>query len=435
MKKKLMIGLLVLSLSLGISSVRAENQSNSDTFTNFYNMYEYQYEVETLYHEQYETLVQYWQTNLQQDYPYFVVFYQHVRISGQASSSYDQLSLIPFTTNVAGCVSSNYCSIFSLPYTEINNGGGFLGIYYIYNHLANSGNFTYCVEGGTSCSPPVLNHIWYSTNVNFTFNDTRYGYDRVIIPSYDNQELEVSYPEYHILTDDVIPTYLTLSEGSYEGPFTEVNLNNYDYVILSFKNYTDLISPATLYITGQLCPTMVYDFGTKEKPYGVTDICTSNYSSFTPVQLWTTSQDFDNHGVYYIKAYDTSISNIIKVPSNVFNVNYVTSENASNPTVIVGGRSYPAIPYDNLTSSATTNTEEGLIPGEVTNIFDLSSDSDFISNLFSNPLQALGSVWTSIVTMFALIGSFIGLLPVTLQAFLYTGFSLAFILGIIKILI
>lgn len=58
-----------------------------------------------------------------------------------------------------------------------------------------------------------------------------------------------------------------------------------------------------------------------------------------------------------------------------------------------------------------------------------------IQDMFTNPIQALESVWTSIVGIFNLIGEFIALIPSPLREFLISAFMLAIILGILKILL
>lgn len=58
-----------------------------------------------------------------------------------------------------------------------------------------------------------------------------------------------------------------------------------------------------------------------------------------------------------------------------------------------------------------------------------------ISDLFSNPIEALQSVWQSIVNIFNLIGEFIALIPSPLKEFLISAFMLSIILGVLKIIL
>ena len=58
-----------------------------------------------------------------------------------------------------------------------------------------------------------------------------------------------------------------------------------------------------------------------------------------------------------------------------------------------------------------------------------------ITDIFTNPIRTLESVWTSIVNIFNLIGEFIALIPSPLREFLISAFMLAIILGILKILL
>lgn len=225
--------------------------------------------------------------------------------------------------------------------------------------------------------------------------------------------------------------------------YTEINLNNFSYVALSLKDYSlrnDNINQfsTNIYTKGQLCLTPVYDYGMKEKTeyysgYQV-DRCSVVYDDFTPVRTYILKQDLENNAIYYLKAYDTSIENKVKVDTNIFNISYITSENADNPSVNVNGRNYPTIAYDDLSSSSTQSEEQGYVSGQSTNVLE-QFDENFINNFFSSPLNILKSVWGAIVSMLSLITMFIALLPATLQGFLYMSFALAIILGIIKILL
>lgn len=139
---------------------------------------------------------------------------------------------------------------------------------------------------------------------------------------------------------------LELFDGSYTPSvnYTEVNLNSYSYIALSLKNYNLEAFDTTFMVKGQLCLTPVYNYGMKQKTeyysgYQV-DRCSPVYDTFTPNRISILTQDIENNSIYYLKAYDTTIDNIVKVDTNVFDITYITSENANNPNVIIGGRSY-----------------------------------------------------------------------------------------------
>ena len=294
-----------------------------------------------------------------------------------------------------------------------------------------------------SCYPPLYStngsqygfdaSTYFFSNFNLTFTGYSDGETIGFENSTYNQEW-LLYPTSAPITSGYDFFNLTFLSEFDTDTYTEVNLNDWPYIVLSLKSYSSLISPVEFQVLGQACITPVLNYGTKEKSE-ITDVCTLPYESFTPVRMYINEDSFNQHVVYYVSAYDTSITNKIKINTGVFSISYITQQNANNPNIEINGRIYPIIPYDDLTNTAEKNEENGYIPGQSVNIFDVSSNSEFITQLFSNPLEALTSVWTAIITMFSLVGSFISLLPTSLQAFLFASFGLGLALGLIKILI
>lgn len=264
-----------------------------------------------------------------------------------------------------------------------------------------------------------------------------YNYDNFMIPKLEDPTL---YDIVSLDKEDYVlePYYLydddsTISSFNYE----EINLNNYAYVALSLKNYDQNPFNSTVQVKGQYCVTPVYDYGMKTydevTQTKVSNRCSLYYDDFTSVRMYVTENDIKNHAIYYLKAYDTSKENIVKIDITKYNITYITEEEKDNPYVTVDGRIYPTIPYNNLPSTATKNEEENYAPGESENFVGVMVD-DF-TNLFTAPLDFLIEIWGTIVTFFALITSFISLLPPILQGFLYSSFTLAIVLGIIKIIL
>lgn len=388
-------------------------------------------------------LLSYYNSNLSNDYPFYIL------VCGSTSSSFGYSllafpSAFPFKLQYYTSSQGNDIDDvvnFLIPFdfievsfnndhviTEDERSSIWRGLYTGPNHY-------------TGRSPIISTNLSLSissveNNNSTLINDYTFTFPPALATDYHN-----FIPMFTVGVGSNWPTFLELFDGSYTPSvnYTEVNLNSYSYIALSLKNYNLEAFDTTFMVKGQLCLTPVYNYGMKQKTeyysgYQV-DRCSPVYDTFTPNRISILTQDIENNSIYYLKAYDTTIDNIVKVDTNVFDITYITSENANNPNVIIGGRSYPTIPYNDLSSSATISEEEGYISGESKNVFDISSDSSFIDNLFSNPLQTLGNVWTSIVTMFALVGSFIALLPATLQTFLIAGFSIAIVLGILKILL
>lgn len=304
---------------------------------------------------------------------------------------------------------------------------------------------------------PLINNGILYNNVPYSYlsngNEIVYDYDKILFNSFISSTYDFSSSSFEIGENDLLPSYLDLYNGTYQknnlSNYVEINLNDYAYVALSLKDYSlrndDINQFSTsIYTKGQLCLTPVYNYGMVEKSsaYGSNyqvQGCSVYYDNFTPIRTYILKQDLENHAIYYVKAYDISKDNIIKVDSSVFDVSYVTSENSSNPTVTVNGRSYPTIAYDSLSSSSTKSESDGYVSGRVCNLGDLNcydeaTGSNF-SDIFDSPLKVLKSVWSSISSVFSLISEFISFLPTELRSFLYLAFMLAIVLGILKIIL
>lgn len=303
----------------------------------------------------------------------------------------------------------------------------------------------------TMCDSVSLRDSSYSLYSNDDFFADRYFFSNFDLRFTNISESSIAYESVGLLGDrdflqsssSPVPSLYSFLELTFlneysSDTYTSVNLNDYAYLILSFKDYSNLISPVIFNVKGQLCLTAGYNYGMTPKE-NVTDRCSVVYDTLTPVRVYTSSNELQEHIVYYVKAYDTSISNIIEINTSVFNISYITSAEASEPTITVGGRPYSPVPYDKLPSTATQNESLGIIPGASCGIGDVNcyyeNNGMDISNLFTHPLQLLQSVWSSITTMFVMIFGFFSLLPPLLQSFMISAFMLAVLLGIIKIII
>lgn len=227
--------------------------------------------------------------------------------------------------------------------------------------------------------------------------------------------------------------------------YVSVNLNDYPYVALSLKDYSATEQFYTnMYVQGQLCLTPVYNYGMTEKTeyYSSYQVqrCSSYYETSTLTRVYILADDLKNNAIYYLKAYDTSKENIVKIDTSVFDITYITEENKDNPYVSIDGKNYPTIAYDKLSSTATKSEDEDYISGVTCQVGDFNcyneyNPSNIFNDLFDKPLEMLKSVWGAIVSIFTLITEFILLLPLTMQGFLYIAFGVSIILGIIKILL
>lgn len=272
--------------------------------------------------------------------------------------------------------------------------------------------------------------------------------DKLFIPKLNNPS---AFSVYNIGDDFLIePYYLYDSNSSLKDDvYTTIDLNEYEYVALSLKDYntipeSNMSSYTYFYVKGQLCITPVYNYGLTERKDILTGTqiegCSQYYDDFTANKVFILKDDVINHAIYYVKAYDTSKENIIKIDSNKFDITYITEETKDNPQVIIGGKIYPTLSYDSLTDTSTKSEEEGYVPGVSCTLGDLNcyienNPENIFDEIFSSPLKFMQDIWDSVTSIFNVIVEFISLLPPQMQSFLYLSFMVAIILGLLKIIL
>ena len=430
MKKIYILPLLLLTLFVRVNKVNAITSNNwyiSDFYT-YNNAYADYVSLDENNSPIISNLISYYNSNWSTIYDYYYI----IKTSISGVSSY---AIFPSNSEFLTAFNSSNIHLYR-PYP----GDGYnTALCYYYNINSNTYNYS------TSCSNNWYN-ILYSSNTTPKFKiDTNFSYPATSLqlPSWSDLSLDVSYPLMDIDENDVIPTYMSLTNGQPSADFTEVDMSQYDYIILSLRDYDTTTFNTTIYSQGRLCFTPVYDYGMRQKETYYsgykTKACTEYYTSLTPVPIYIIQADIDNHAVYYIKRYENE-TNILKIPTSIFDITYITSQNASDPQVEIGGRSYPVIPYNQLTDTANISTSQGYISGQVCPLGDVNCEYENgigldISDIFTQPLKVLQSVWASITTVFALITEFIMLIPSPLREFLIASFMLAIILGILKIIL
>lgn len=261
--------------------------------------------------------------------------------------------------------------------------------------------------------------------------------DNIIIHNYRDTN-----SNYIINSGDVYPTLYKNGLPS-NNLYTEINLNNYAYVALSLKNYNQEPFSTNVQVKGNYCLTPVYNYGMTERKDILTGSqvqrCSPYYNNYTPVRTYITESDLKNNAIYYLKAYDTSKDNYVKVDTSVFDITYITEEEKDNPYVTIGNKTYPTIPYDNLTDTSTKSEDEGYNSGASCAVGDFncmsSSSSSSFSDLFDKPLEILKTLWSSITNVFGLVTFLISLLPSEMATFLFLGFTLAIVIGLIKMIL
>ena len=167
------------------------------------------------------------------------------------------------------------------------------------------------------------NYSFYNTNGDYSFR----GF-------YDTSSDSSTYLK--LPNDSQLPKlkdllrYTSYSDYISSYNYTSVDLDSYEYVVLSLKDYsTTTPFESQLQVTGQIGITPVYNFGqsSKDSVTGsqVQDRCNPSYSSFTPMSLYINQNDLYNNSVFYIKSCSSGSS--FKFDNTIFDITYITSSN------------------------------------------------------------------------------------------------------------
>lgn len=439
--------LLLMIPFMFISSVKAEsielNNSNSYTshmsvqelFTNK-DYKEYLEELERLLFEKYES-------DYSENFPYYVITFSFNKYSNHFIIYLNMvMSNQKFTFN--------YKKGNSYGYNLAEDGTEFSGLKIdgVWQQMGVSYD-----SSSTTYNSPVLNDsvsppAYYAFNIyvnttgknDLIFNSCfllSSNFDLMFYTDYDsviiNNYLD-SGNTYILKNGDILPTIYKGKDFTNKGNLVEVDLNSYPYIALSLKDYSKTEAfDVNNYVKGQYCITPVYDYGLKERREFLSQTqverCSPYYNDFTLIRTTILKSDLDNHAIYYLKSYDTSKENKVKIDSSVFNIHYITEEEKDNPILNINGTKYSTLPFDKLTDTANKSESEGYVSGASGEIKVNWSD------IFTSPLDFIKGIWSSVTQVFIVIGYFISLLPMQLQYFLYISFMLAIILGLLKIIL
>lgn len=446
MKKCLILLIGIVSI-FGISTVKA------DTFqaSSFYNRFDEGVEILDTYSDNINQLISMWETNHTSEYPYYIIKYGY-DIDGNL-----QIYLISLkTVNVA--LSDSDMQMIDYGFDRDVGVNYYSYVYYFktntYSDKLNGVPVIYVINSGYYLLKSNFIPVFYKGDGAYSQGgqSVKYDFDKISIPSYTSTKYNITFEPFEINLNSYLPTIETLRGGSYspsDNNYVEINLNNYAYVALSLKDYTKEISNSyseysNVYVKGQLCATPIYNYGQTEKKDIITgsktQACSQYYNDYELTRFYILPSDVKNHAIYYLKAYDTSKENLVKVDSKYFDISYITEEDKNNPQVSINGKVYPTLSYDQLTDTSTKSEDEGYISGVSCAVGDFNcyeeyNESNVFKDIFDKPLDALKSVWSAIINVFEIIKWFILLLPPTLQSFLYLSFMIAIILGIIKIVL
>lgn len=292
------------------------------------------------------------------------------------------------------------------------------------------------VEECSNCSYTYSNNSIIENNDNMfsweVYNNYYYG---LIDTNYNF----ISARNYTI--ENLIETAVDIDVGktipsmySIENPsnYTEINLDNYEYVLLSLKNYNQTQAFQTnLQVKGQIGITPIYNFGQTSKDsitgVQVQDRCNISYDNYTSYPFYIIQSDLQNNAIYAVK--ECSQASSFKFDNTIFDITYITTENKDNPTVTIGGKTYDVIPYEDLPSTATKNEEDNYIPGESGS----ASDTGGLDSAIAGAQKKMSEIWNSITYFTDFISQIFSSLPDEIHTILISAFIIMVMLGIIKI--
>ena len=446
--------LLLMIPFMFISSVKAESieLNNQNGYTSGFSLQEvFNYKESKEYIEELQRLLfEKYESEYSDLYPYYSVSIDFYRDSDFDTSIVPDSSSNKVRKISFSMVMSN--QEFNIKYNQsVSNGYGqtFLEDGTLLGGDPVSGKYqqlitTYDVKTTTYDLPKLDSYVLSPGN--YSFNSNNYyssflvssNFDIIFHTNHDSifiHNFRDTGNDYILKDGDVAPTLFKGKDfNNNTVNLVEVDLNSYPYIALSLKDYSKTEAfDVNNYVKGQYCITPVYDYGLKERREVLSQTqverCSPYYNDFTLIRTTILKSDLDNHAIYYLKSYDTSKENKVKIDSSVFNIHYITEEEKDNPILNINGTKYSTLPFDKLTDTANKSESEGYVSGASGEI-----KVDW-SDIFTGPLDFIKGIWSSVTQVFIVIGYFISLLPVQLQYFLYISFMLAIILGIIKIIL
>lgn len=448
MKKYLIIGLSIISSLFFVSNVKAETKEfeygifDSENYVIGTGVYSYQIYFDNfkeydnfsfdLIENKIKDLIKIWEDKYKNEFPnYFISIRSYPKVSfstySNMSTQYLRIMLIyskyiPISVNQFGDCFKQASSDIGMIFVDSGSDFEFSSVSYDYS-FSDLNIFDDYDLSNSGVKSVYLSTLYYDSNFDLPFGleDTIYNVKKEndILFTLSNKT-------------DVVPTYKDKFVDKTDLNYVEVDLNSYPYIILSLKDYSKTEEFSTInYVKGQYCLTSVYNYGSTEKKDIIEGSknkrCSLYYDNYTPIRTYILNSDLKNNAIYYLKAYDTTKENKVKIDTSIFNIHYVSEEEKDNPIITINGKKHTPKSYDELTDTATKSEDE--------NYADGASEKFTFSDIFTAPLEFLKTIWNSITQFFQVINQFISLLPETLQAFLYMSFMLAIILGLIKIIL
>lgn len=448
MKKYLIIGLSIISSLFFVSNVKAETKEfeygifDSENYvigtgiysyqTYFDNFKEYDNFSFDLIENKIKDLIKIWEDKYKNEFPnYFISIRSYPKVSFPAysnmSTQYLRIMLIyskyiPINVNQFGDCFKQASSDIGMIFVDSGSDFEFSSVSYDYS-FSDLNIFDDYNLSNSGVKSVYLSTLYYDSNFDLPFGleDTIYNVKKEndILFTLSNKT-------------DVVPTYKDKFVDKTDLNYVEVDLNSYPYIILSLKDYSKTEEFSTInYVKGQYCLTSVYNYGSTEKKDIIEGSknkrCSLYYDNYTPIRTYILNSDLKNNAIYYLKAYDTTKENKVKIDTSIFNIHYVSEEEKNNPIITINGKKHTPKSYDELTDTATKSEDE--------NYADGASEEFSITDIFSAPLEFFKKIINAISEFNGLIKELFSFLPDEFLAFLLAVFALLVVVAIVKILL
>lgn len=448
MKKYLIIGLSIISSLFFVSNVKAETKEfeygifDSENYvigtgiysyqTYFDNFKEYDNFSFDLIENKIKDLIKIWEDKYKNEFPnYFISIRSYPKVSfptySNMSTQYLRIMLIyskyiPINVNQFGDCFKQASSDIGMIFVDSGSDFEFSSVSYDYS-FSDLNIFDDYNLSNSGVKSVYLSTLYYDSNFDLPFGleDTIYNVKKEndILFTLSNKT-------------DVVPTYKDKFVDKTDLNYVEVDLNSYPYIILSLKDYSKTEEFSTInYVKGQYCLTSVYNYGSTEKKDIIEGSknkrCSLYYDNYTPIRTYILNSDLKNNAIYYLKAYDTTKENKVKIDTSVFNIHYVSEEEKNNPIITINGKKHTPKSYDELTDTATKSEDENYVDG--------ASEEFSITDIFSAPLEFFKKIINAISEFNGLIKELFSFLPDEFLAFLLAVFALLVVVAIVKILL
>lgn len=448
MKKYLIIGLSIISSLFFVSNVKAETKEfeygifDSENYvigtgiysyqTYFDNFKEYDNFSFDLIENKIKDLIKIWEDKYKNEFPnYFISIRSYPKVSfptySNMSTQYLRIMLIyskyiPINVNQFGDCFKQASSDIGMIFVDSGSDFEFSSVSYDYS-FSDLNIFDDYNLSNSGVKSVYLSTLYYDSNFDLPFGleDTIYNVKKEndILFTLSNKT-------------DVVPTYKDKFVDKTDLNYVEVDLNSYPYIILSLKDYSKTEEFSTInYVKGQYCLTSVYNYGSTEKKDIIEGSknkrCSLYYDNYTPIRTYILNSDLKNNAIYYLKAYDTTKENKVKIDTSIFNIHYVSEEGKNNPIITINGKKHTPKSYDELTDTATKSEDENYVDG--------ASEEFSITDIFSAPLEFFKKIINAISEFNGLIKELFSFLPDEFLAFILAAFALLVVVVIVKILL